>query len=457
MNQKLCLKVIIIKSMVIILTMVFSTLELSASDQVPAPKQDHPIALVGGTIHTVSGATIENGTVLFIDGKITALGRKVELPEGTVSVPIQGKHVYPGLIGAHTTLGLVEIGAVRASRDYAEVGDIKPNVRAEVAINPDSELIPVTRANGITLALSCPTGGAISGTSALIMLDGWTWEAMTLKAPVGLHVNWPRMGVRRSRWETRSEKEQLKERDERIQMIRNAFAEARAYLKAKDAEVQKGVPYHDTDLRWEAMIPMLKKEAPVFIHANDIRQIQAAIDWAIEEDINIILVGGADAWRVTDLLKTKNIPVIIDAVHNTPMRRWEAYDTPFTNALKLHKSGVAFCIAYSHAANARNLPYNAATAAAYGLPKEEALKSITLYPAQILGVADRVGSLEVGKDATLIVTNGDPLEITTQVEREFIQGRDIDLTSRHTQLYKKYKTKYQRLGLTNQLYSTKNK
>ncbi|MFQ5752976.1 MAG: amidohydrolase family protein [bacterium] len=446
----------IYSDMVIVFTMILFTLNLVASDQIPAPKQDHPIALVGGTIHTVSGANIENGIVLFDHGKITALGKNVDLPAGTESINIQGKHVYPGLIASNTALGLVEIGAVRASRDYAELGDIKPNVRAEAAINPDSELFPVTRANGITLTLSAPTGGVISGTSALIMLDGWTWEDMTLKAPVGLHVHWPRMGVSRSPWVTTSEKEQLKQRDEHIQKLRDAFAEARAYLKAKQAETQKGVPYHDTDIRWEAMIPMLKKEAPVFVHADEIRQIQAAVDWATEENINMILVGGRDAWRLTDVLKAKNIPVIIGGVLNTPMRRWEAYDTPFTVANKLYKAGVQFCIGFNfEAAHARNLPYHAAMAAAYGLPKDEALKSITLYPAQILGVEDQVGSIEVGKDATIIVTNGDPLEIRTQVEKEFIQGRIIDLTSKHTQLFEKYKTKYQRLEAQKEKLTTK--
>ncbi|RMD90930.1 MAG: hypothetical protein D6813_08430 [Calditrichaeota bacterium] len=424
-----------------------------SSDQIPAAKQDHPIALVNGTVHTVSGAVIENGTVLFVDGKIQAVGTNVELPPATETIDVTGKHIYPAMIAANTALGLVEINAVRATRDFAEVGDIKPNVRAEVALNPDSELLPVTRANGVALAQSVPLGGLISGTSALIMLDGWTWEEMTLKAPMGVHVRWPYMAPIRSPFVRRSVEEQLKERDKQLRKIREAFAEARAYMKAKEAEKQKGVPYHDTDLRWEAMIPVLKKEIPVFVHANEIRQIEAAIDWAGSEDINMVLVGGMDAWRVADELKAKNIPVILGGVHNLPMRRWEPYDTPFTVAKKLYEAGVKFCIGSTgspfEAPNTRNLPYHAATAAAYGLPKEEALKAVTLYPAEILGVADRVGSIDVGKDATLIVTDGDPLEIRTHVEMEFIQGRKIDLESKHTQLYTKYRTKYERLGLTN--------
>ncbi|MFQ5583058.1 MAG: amidohydrolase family protein [Calditrichia bacterium] len=422
----------------------------NASDQVPAPPQTHPIALQGGMIHTLAGDAINGGTVLVENGKITAVGETVTLPDNTEVIDITGKHIYPGFIAANTALGLTEIAAVRATRDYAETGKINPNVRAEVAFNPDSELLPVVRANGIALALSIPAGGIISGTSALMLLDGWTWEEMTLKAPVGLHLHWPYMGINRAPWVRKKPEEQLKERDRQIEQIRKTFADARAYLKAKKSESNKGVLYHDTDSRWEAMVPVLQREVPVFVHANEIRQIQAAVDWASGENIKMVLVGGYDSWRVADLLKEKEIPVIITATHRLPMRRWEAYDTPFTLPLKLQQAGVKFCIAGPggafNTAHARNLPYQAATAAAYGLPREEALKAITLYPAEILGVAEQVGSVEVGKDATLIVTDGDPLEIMTHVEMEFIRGRKIDLSNKQTELYEKYREKYRRIN-----------
>jgi imidazolonepropionase-like amidohydrolase len=422
---------------------------LIASDQIPAPSQDHPIALKGATIHTVSGETISDGIVLFDDGIITSIAKDMALPDETEVIELTGKHVYPGFIAAYSGLGLIEISAVRATLDFAETGDVNPDVRAQVAFNPGSELIPVARANGITLALSVPSGGLISGISALMMMDGWTWEDMAIKSPVGLHVNWPDMRI--SPNSKKSEQEQKKERDDQIEKIYQAFANARAYLKAKEAEEHKGTPYHDTDSRWEAMIPVLKGKIPVFVGANEITQIEAAIDWASEENIKMVLVGGYDAWRVTDLLKERDVPVIITEIHRLPMRRWEGYDTPFILPLKLHEAGIKFCIAGSgssfDAASERNLPYHAATAAAYGLPKDEALKSVTLYPAQILGVSEQVGSLEVGKDATLIVTDGDPLEIMTQVEMEFIQGREVDLTSRHTQLYEKYLEKYRQMGI----------
>ncbi len=416
-----------------------------ASDQVPAPPQDHPIALVNGSIHTICDGVIENGTVLFEDGKIVEIGKDISLPENTEKIIVSGKHVYPGLISSDTILGLVEISAVRATRDFSETGQITPEVRTEVAINPDSELIPVTRATGITLALTVPQGGYISGTSALIMLDGWTWEDMTLKAPVGMHVRWPSMHIDRS---SGNAKRAMERRDERVQIIRDAFDDARAYRKAKKAESEKVIPHHETDVRWESMIPVLEKKIPVFVHAGELQQIQSAVEWAKEENVNMILVGGKDAWRAADLLKENDIPVIIGEIHTTPMRRWENYDTPYKNPLKLYEADVQFCIAGSRGViQEMNLPYEAATAAAHGLPKEEALKAITLYPAQILGVEDRVGSIEKGKDATLIVTDGEILEITTKVELEFIQGRQIDLTSRHTQLYDKYTKKYQQLGI----------
>ena len=426
----------------VLFSIVVCPLIVLASDQVPAPPQDHPIALVGGTVHTVSGQTIQNGTILFDNGKITAIGANVTMPQRTERIDITGKHVYPGLVAAHTLLGLTEIGSVRATRDFSELGDVTPNVRSEVAINPDSELFPVTRANGILTALTVPTGGLIAGTSGLMLMDGWTWEDMTLFAPVAMHVWWP--AVRGGFGDNQSQDARRKVRNERISTIRTAFREARAYLTAKEAESQRGVPYHDSDLRWEAMIPVLKGEIPVIVHANTLDQIQAAVDWGGDAGIRLVLAGGRDAWRVADLLNEKGIPVIIGGIHQTPSRRWEDFDTPFTNPLHLYNAGVKFCISDGGGGSKeRNLPYHAAMAASYGLPRDEALKSVTLYPAEILGVAHKIGSLEVDKDATLIITDGDPLEIMTNVERAFIQGRDIDLTSKHTMLYQKYKSKYE--------------
>lgn len=415
---------------------------IRGSDQIPGAVSDRPIALVGGTVHTVSGGSIVGGAVLIEGEKIVAVGADIEIPEGAVWVDTDGMHVYPGLIEAHSQLGLVEVNSVPGSVDHREVGNLNPNVRAEVAVNPDSERIPVARASGILVAHVVPTGGTISGTSAVMQLDGWTFEEMTLSTPAGLHVRWPGMQVAHNDPKVASDRKAA--RDRVLRRIEEAFEHARAYQISRRSDRD-----HPVDLKWEAMLPALNRDVPVFVHADEYRQIEAAVDWAVSEDLRIVIVGGRDAWRSVDRLKAQDIPVIIQGTYRMPRRRWEPYFTPFTTASRLRSAGVRFCIAsgLEGPQPERNLPYQAAMAAAFGLPKEEALKSITLYAAEILGVADRVGSIEAGKDATLIVTDGDPLEIRTDVKRAYVQGREVDLTSRHTMLYEKYRVKYVRMGV----------
>ncbi|MFI5251389.1 MAG: amidohydrolase family protein [Bacteroidota bacterium] len=422
----------------------FLFLSSAPAAEIPAARQDHPIAITGATIHTVSGREIEHGTILFDKGKIIALGTDVQIPSGAEIIDATGKHVYPGMIDARSIIGLTEIESVRATNDISEVGDINSNIKPEVAINPESDLIPVTRANGVTMAAIFPGGGTISGSAALIELDGWTWEDMTYKSPVGMRVNWPSMAINHAWWERRSEEDQKKDRDKALDGLRNAFKEARAYLKAKHSEGNSSVPYHNVDMRWDALEPVIEGKIPVFVDAEEIQQIEAAVAWADQEQIKLVILGGYDSWRAADLLKAKKIPVIVNPIMQLPWRRFEQYDMAQSLPKRLHDAGVTFCIAGDGgASNERNLPYHAAMAAGHGLPKDEALKAVTLYPAQILGVADKVGSLDLGKDATLIVTTGDPLEISSNVEMEFIQGKKIALTTRHTRLYEKYKIKYE--------------
>ncbi len=433
-----------------ITTLLLAVITVSiASDQVPAPPQTHPILLMNATIHPVSADEIQRGAILFEKGIITAIGRRVtNLPDNTETIDLLGKHVYPGMIAAASVIGLTEIGAVAVTRDFSERGEVNPNVRAEVAYHPDSEIIPVTRSNGVLLAHSCPTGGLISGTSAVMMLDGWTWETSTLKAPAGLHINWPNMGAVRSRYFRITEEEASKRREETLKKLDTIFEEARRYLVAKEAADQSGKIELETDLRWEAMLPVLRREVPVFMHASEVRQIESAVEWANRQNVKMVIVGGYDAWRVADLLKKYEIPVIYETVNSLPRRRWEDFDTPFTGPVKLYEAGVKYCISMGTggASNHRNTPYEASKAASYGLPKDEALKSVTLYAAEVLGIADKAGSLEKGKDATLMITDGDPLEITTQVAQVYIQGKKIDMSDRHKILYDKYKEKYRQLG-----------
>ena len=421
---------------------------LPASDPIPGRKQTVPIAIVGATVHPVDHAPIPSGTVLFEKGKITAIGVGITLPRGTQVIEGAGKHVYPGLIAPSTQLGLIEIGAVRATRDQVEVGAMNPNVRAEISVNPDSEHIPVARANGIALAVTRPAGGRISGTSALLRLDGWTWEDLTVEAPLGLELNWPYLATggrgRRGPGRPSDAARATREREIILARIDETFAAAEAYVKARPVPASGKVDGEAPDLRMEALRPVLSGEIPLFIHAQDARQIRSSIEWALGRGLRPIIVGGREAPDVAAFLAERKVPVIYGPIHRLPSRRDEEFSAPFEGPAILHEAGVRFAIGAFDTSNVRNLPYHAATAAAYGLPAESALRAITLSAAEVLGIADRYGSITPGKSATMIVTDGDPLEITTQVEAMWIDGVSVDLNSRHTQLYGKYLEKLRR-------------
>lgn len=436
-----------IRMIVFPFVLLFSVGILIGSDQVPGAKQERPIILTGGTIHPVSGPEIVNGEILFDDGRIVEVGQRVNRPQDAVEVDVGGKHVYPGFIAAHSIIGLVEVSAVRATRDYAETGLVNPNVRVEQAYNPDSEHIPVARANGIALAHVVPQGGLLSGTSAVMMLDGWTWEDALLEGGVGVWLNWPDMVPIERRWMTKSREEQEKEIQENLKRLDEVFDQAEAYHRAKVA----GNAELKTDLRWEGLEPVLEGRAPLFIPANHVSQITAAVNWIKRRGYKMVLVSGRDGWMVTDLLKEEGIPVIVGDIHTLPSRRWDSYDSRFALPGQLHAAGISFCLAPTESSdNVRNLPYEAGTAVAFGLPREEAIKAITLYPARILGIDHQVGTLDPGKDATLMVTSGDPLDIRSQVEQLYIQGRKVDLGSRHKTLYEKYRERHRQLGITPQ-------
>jgi imidazolonepropionase-like amidohydrolase len=354
-------------------------------------------------------------------------------------IRLEGKHVYPGLFDAGTNLGLVEINSVRATIDVQETGQLNPNVRAIVAVNPDSEIIPVTRANGVLLAHTVPQGGLISGTSGIIQLDGWTWEDLAVSKETGMYVEWPRVLRRLSRLEDQPNQPNI---DDNMKRLRTAFEDARAYAAARKADES-----YPIDARWQAMQSVLEGKLPLIARADDAASIQSAVAFAAEHKLKLIIHGGYDAPLAAAHLKQHDIPVIVAGVYRLPQRRGDDYDAPYTLPERLRAAGIRFCISSAGrfgASNVRNLPYHAATAAAYGLPADEALKSITLSPAQILGVADRVGSLEAGKDATMFIADGDILETPTQVEAAYIQGRQVELNDRHKRLYRKYSEKYER-------------
>ena len=423
------------------------TVSISANEQIPAPPQKNPILLKNGYIHTVSKGTIE-GSILFEKGKITRIAKYITPPKDCEIIDLNGKHVYPGMIAAVSGLGLIEINAVAVTNDHSERGDFNPNVRTNVAFNPDSEIIPTTRSNGILIANIIPNSGLVSGQSSVMMLDGWTWESATLSSPSGLHIIWPNMN---SIAKNDYEKNRLKTAKEHLNNLENIIKDARAYARLRQTKSRSAENYHDEDLRWESMIPYVNKKLPIYVHANEVKQIEAAISWSVRHSLNIIIVGGKDAWRTTDLLIKNRIPVIYESVTSLPYRRFEDYDQAYKTPSILYEKGVQFCISqYGSAGSAyqaRNLPYQASMAASYGLPKEAALRSITLSAAEILGIDKKVGSLETGKDATLFISNGDPLEIRTNILQAYIQGKKVDMGDRHKSLYSKYKEKYRQLEI----------
>ena len=434
----------------IIIILLFSSSALLANEQLPGSDQKRPILLRGGTLHTVSGDVLEGYDMLFAEGKIITIDEQIQASPETDILEIYEKHVVPGYIAGYTRIGLTEISAVKQTNDHSETGDINPNVRANVAYNPDSDLIPVTRSNGILVVNSAPSSGRVPGQSSVMALDGWTWEDATIKHPSALNINWPSMYIDYSGKTKKNEKAQLNKYHKEIRKLDNLIRNVRAYHQRRNAKERKAEHRQKTDLRLESMIPFVIHKEPIHIKANDIRQIEAAVNWASENDLNIVIVGGRDAWLNPKLLVRYNIPVILLGVQVTPRRRFEPIHLPYKIPSLLQNSGVHFCISldpgYPMDGHVRTLPDEAMRASTWGLTKNQALRSITLSAAEILGIDNRVGSLEPGKEATFFIADNEPLTQITNPVKAFIQGREIDLSDRQKNLWEKYKEKYRRLG-----------
>jgi imidazolonepropionase-like amidohydrolase len=411
--------------------------------------------ITGVTVHPVSGPPVVNASVVVAAGKIALITTELQVEgtpaaavirqgngqvrklDGVTIVDAKGLHLYPGMIDAASVVGLTELGSARETQDFAEGGDFQPDLRAAIGVNPDSELIPVTRANGVLTVVTRPGGATIAGQSALLNLFGWVPQEMIVVDPLALHIefptaamgfsmdpNIPQMGRAIAR----------KQRDEKLRKAKDLFKQAIAYDQARQAGSKDSV-----DPRLEALVPYAKGQKPVVIQANRKDDIMEALKFADDLKLKMILSGGIDAWKVADELKKRDVPVIVGPIMTMPQEAYDPYDAPYACPARLFEAGVKFCIRSGGSTNTRNLPYEAAMAVSYGLPVDEGLKAVTLYPAQILGVADRLGTIEVGRMANLVLTDGDILQATTQVEAIFINGTPLEPTSKQTRLYERYR------------------
>ncbi len=419
-----------------------AALNVSAQETIlPAPAQKEVIALTNATIHVGNGQVIENGTVVFKDGKITAVGANASTAGARV-IDCKGKQIYPGLILSSTQVGLVEVPTVRATLDGSEIGEFNASIRSLVSDNTDSKVINTLRPNGILLANIVPDGGIISGSSSVVQFDAWNWEDAAYKADNAIQFRMPSLLARRGgrggfgNFGGQQNVDPVKRGMEQIESVKTFFREAKAYLAESKHE--------NTNLKFEAVKGLFEKKQKLFIHCNIVKEMLLAVDFAREFGFDVVLVGAVDSWQIADILKQNNIAVILNQLHNLPTMVDDDIDQPFKTPAMLQKAGVLFALNDDDEnTRSRNLAFNAGTAATYGLTKEEALSAVTLNAASILGVADKTGSIEPGKDANIIVSEGDILDMRTNIiDHAFIQGRQLDLRSKQTQLADKFETKY---------------
>jgi imidazolonepropionase-like amidohydrolase len=408
-------------------------------------------------VYPVTSAPMKGVSLLVTDGKIADIGAKIVAPKGVKIVDAKGLRVYPGMIDSTTEIGLSEISGERVTVDTGELGEFMPQLRALIAVNPESEHIPVTRVNGITSVMSLPASGGrggrggaspqiISGQAALIHLDGWTWEDMEINRSAALHILFPNIPARGGRGgaadfpeeffggAATTYAEQNRQYDRQIQELNDFFDAARQYQKERTGNT----PGFRRDLKMEAMVPVLEGKVPAAVTALRERTIRDAIAFADKQHIRIVIMQPRELKNVAADLKAKNIPVILGRTEALPETEDAPYDEAESLPAEVFKAGVKFAFGTGSNEFVRNLPYNAARAAAYGLPPEEALKAVTINPAQIWGASDKLGSIEKGKWADLMVTDGDPLETPTQMKYLYIKGKEIDLTNKQTRLYQKY-------------------
>ena len=390
------------------------------------------VALINASVETITNGRIENATVVIRDGKIEAVGRDIIVPGDAQVIDCKGLTIYPGMVDAGTHLGLQEIESLSLTQDYDEIGELTPEMDALTAVNPNSVLIPVTRVSGVTSVITYPTGGLFPGTAALINLHGYTPEQMYggFKAII---INFPSSG-RRGRYDRRTDEEVKKDSDKAIKKLNDTWDRVKTYATI-DSSTNSKAEYNPGIA---ALLPVFKGTATAMIEVNKESDILAALKWIKENKIKAILTGVAEGWRVADSIALSGVSVITGPVLSMPTRESDRYDQAYKNAGLMQKAGVKVALRTNDAENVRNLPFNAGFAATYGMGHDEALKAVTIIPAEIFGVADQLGSIEAGKTANLFVSNGDPFEPATQIKYLFINGWDVPLESRQTLLYEEF-------------------
>ena len=419
-------------------SLMFSLVAAAQENMHPSLAQAATIALINGVVHIGNGEVINNGMVVFSAGKIVDV-RATQMLADVQTIDLKGKHIYPGIIAANTNLGLVEVSAVRSSSDFEELGDINPSIRSLVAYNTDSKVINTVRANGILLAHVVPQGGIISGTSSIVQLDAWNWEDAAYKADNGIHFNMPPLISLPQQYRAANpEIDRVKQGLDKIELVRVFLREAKAYNNEK---VHAAI-----NLKFESVKGLYDGSKTFFVHCNLVKEMLMAIDISKEFNFKLVLVGASDSWLITDILKQNNVAVILAEPHSLPTTDDDDVDQPYKTGVALQQAGIVFTICLESDFNywrQRNLPFEAGTMAAYGLTKEQALSSITLNAAKILGIDAITGSLEKGKDANIVISEGDLLDMkTSKVTQVYIQGREINMDNKQKQLFQKYKYKY---------------
>ena len=410
---------------------------VSIAQPTPAPKQATPILISGGIIHIGNGEVLQNSLIAINNGKIELVaGQQIGRGfPGYKVIDATGKHIYPAFIAPNTQLGLTEIEAVRATNDHSEIGGLNPDARAIVAYNTDSEVPPTVRSNGVLIAQIVPDGGLVSGQSSVVQLDAWNWEDATYRLDDGVHLNWPSPYVTSGWWAEPGETSKNEVYNKQVKDIEQLFKEAKAYANAPKGSIR--------NLRLDAMKGLFDASKTLYIHANSAKEIQEAVQFSLKNSIKMVLVEGQDSWMLCDLLKKNNIPVILNRVHTLPSRNDEDIDQTYKTAAQLHEAGVLFCFSTNSGWQQRNLPFQAGHAVGFGVPYEAAISALTSSTAKILGIADKTGTLEIGKDANLFICEGDALDMrTNKVTNAFIQGREIDLDNKQKFNYRRFQEKY---------------